>query len=65
MDVEELDVDSVPKSETCCMQRILSLQVDLLGEKSVIQTYPEFISHSCYFILRYHCELNFIEMSWG
>ena len=49
----------------CCMHQILSLQPDFIAQKSRLQTEIEKKGHKCIFYLKYHCELNYIEMYWG
>jgi hypothetical protein len=51
--------------EWCCMYRVLSLQEDFLTEKPLIQSAIKKAGHVCLFLLRFHCELNPIEMLWG
>ncbi|KIO19348.1 hypothetical protein M407DRAFT_31019 [Tulasnella calospora MUT 4182] len=47
------------------MQRILSLQDDFKNEKSLLQKVIEEAGHVCLFLLKFHLELNPIEMYWG
>lgn len=65
VDDADIDIDPIPRSATCCMQRVLSLQQDFLAEKSMIQVYLEEKGHICRFLPKYHCEFNPIEMYWG
>ena len=46
-------------------RRIMSLQPDFLAQKSELETVIEEAEHKCIFYLKFHCELNFIEMYWG
>ncbi|KAI0092204.1 hypothetical protein BDY19DRAFT_928836 [Irpex rosettiformis] len=62
---EDCDVDPVSTSTHCCMTRVLSLQANFRSEKPMIQLFLEAAGHSCYFIPKFHCEFNPIEMYWG
>jgi hypothetical protein len=70
---EIMDETTVPKTNTppamvdewCCMYRVLSLQDDFLTETPMIQSIIEKAGHVCLFLLRFHCELNTIELLWG
>ena len=42
----------------------LSHQADFLAEKPCLQIIIEAASHKCYFLPKFHCELNPIEMHW-
>jgi transposase len=53
------DVDS------CCAEKILSLQSDFRSQKSLIAETIEAEGHKCIFYPKYHCELNYIEYFWG
>lgn len=55
----------LPTSTTCCMRKVLSLQQDFLDEKPLLQLVIEQAGHKCYFLPKFHCELNPIEMYWG
>ena len=44
---------------------VLSHQADFLAEKPRLQTVIEAAGHKCYFLPKFHCELNPIEMYWG
>jgi hypothetical protein len=57
--------DAVHQSSTCCMRRIMSLQKDFVTEKPKLQIIIEEAGHKCYFLPKFHCELNPIEMYWG
>jgi hypothetical protein len=59
------DVDPIHDSLHCCMLCVLSTQHDFLSEKPMIQLFLEEAGHQCYFIPKYHCEFNPIEMYWG
>jgi hypothetical protein len=69
-DTEDEDTppeDTIPPShsKTCCMQMVLSHQANFLAEKPCLQTVIEAAGHKCYFLPKFHCELNPIEMYWG
>ena len=74
-DVTSMDETAVPEikippavvdiDEWCCMYQVLSLQDNFLKEKPMIQSLIEEAGHVCLFLLRFHCELNAIEMLWG
>lgn len=53
------------ESTTCCMRKVLSFQADFLAEKPRLQLVIEAAGHKCYFLPKFHCELNPIEMYWG
>jgi len=46
----------------CCMYQVLTLQEDFRTEKPLIQSVIESAGHICLFLLRFHCELNVIEI---
>ena len=64
-DDDDDNVDPILWSSTCCMQRVLSLQHDFVSEKSMLQTYIESKGHNCFFLPKFYCEFNLIEMYWG
>jgi hypothetical protein len=47
------------------MRKVLSLQADFQAEISLLQQVIEATGHKCYFLPKFHCELNHIEMYWG
>src|SRR5277367_5156603 len=47
------------------MAQILQLQPDFQEQKSLVQEVIETAGHLCIFLLKFHCELNFIEFFWG
>lgn len=49
----------------CCMRKVLSEQTEFLEEKPLLQIIIERAGHKCYFLPKFHCELNPIEMYWG
>jgi len=52
-------------SDVCCSKRILELQPDFQEQKSLVQEVIEAAGHLCILLLKFHCELNFIEFYWG
>lgn len=65
---EECDDDPFPErplNSTCCMRKVLSEQADFRAEKPLLQIIIEKAGHICYFLPKFHCELNPIEMYWG
>ncbi|KAF8581939.1 hypothetical protein K439DRAFT_1647755 [Ramaria rubella] len=59
------DVLQPGTSSTCCMQKCLSKQADFKAEKPLLHITIEVAGHQCYFLPKFHCELNPIEMYWG
>ncbi len=59
------DNQSPDKSPTCCMRKVLSLQADFQAEIPRLQQIIQDAGHKCYFLPKFHCELNPIEMYWG
>jgi len=57
--------DAVHPLSTCCMRRVISLQQDFIDEKPLLQIIIEEAGHKCYFLPKFHCEFNPIEMYWG
>ena len=49
----------------CCMRKLLASQQDFKEEKPLIQIIIERAGHKCWFLPKFHCELNPIEMYWG
>jgi len=49
----------------CCMQKLIANQQDFKDEKPLIQLIIEKAGHRCWFLPKFHCELNPIEMYWG
>ncbi|KIK87040.1 hypothetical protein PAXRUDRAFT_152454 [Paxillus rubicundulus Ve08.2h10] len=64
---EELLTDVLQDSGTkfCCMRKALSEQQEFKDEKPLLQIVIEEAGHMCYFLPKFHCELNPIEMYWG
>jgi hypothetical protein len=44
---------------------LLSQQPDFLEQKSSVQEIIDAAGQLCIFLLKFHCELNFIEFFWG
>ncbi|KIJ46611.1 hypothetical protein M422DRAFT_164849 [Sphaerobolus stellatus SS14] len=59
------DIPQLGTSIACCMRRFLSEQEDFKAEKPLLQIVIEEAGHKCYFLPKFHCELNPIEMYWG
>lgn len=49
----------------CCLKQILKLQDDFQEQKLLVQEVIEAAGHLCIFLLKFHCELNYIEFFWG
>ena len=56
---------SPDESPRCCMRKVLSLQADFRAGIPRLQQVIEAAGHKCYFLPKFHCELNPIEMYWG
>jgi hypothetical protein len=54
-----------PDAVACCCKRILELQPDFKGQKSLVEEIIHATGHLCIFLPKFHCELNFIEFFWG
>jgi hypothetical protein len=54
-----------PEAIVCCVAYILSLQPDFQEQKSLVQEVIKVAGHLCVFLLKFHCELNFIEFFSG
>ena len=54
-----------PNALSCCCRRLLFTQPDFCTQKSHLKEYITSWGHICDFYLKFHCELNFIEMYWG
>ena len=52
----------VAASTDCCAQRILELRPDFQKQRCRIEEICEERGHTCVFLPKFHCELNFIEM---
>ena len=66
-ELAEGPIDVVKESlhTDCCMQKMLANQQDFKDEKPLIQIILEAAGHKCWFLPKFHCELNPIEMYWG
>lgn len=64
-DDEYLADPSIITGAKCCMWKVLLEQTDFLTEKPLLQIVIEAAGHKCYFLPKFHCELNPIEMYWG
>ena len=47
------------------MRKMLAGQQDFINEKPLIQIVIEEAGHICWFLPKFHCKLNSIEMYWG
>jgi hypothetical protein len=59
------DVVQPGASTTCCMSKFLSTQQDFKDENPLLQIVIEEAGQKCYFLPKFHCELNPIKMYWG
>ncbi|KIJ53224.1 hypothetical protein M422DRAFT_242351 [Sphaerobolus stellatus SS14] len=59
------DVLQASTSSTCCLRKFLEHQKDFQAERPLLQETIEQAGHKCYFLPKFHCELNPIEMYWG
>jgi hypothetical protein len=50
------------ESQDCCLARLLSQQEDFANQPSMLETLIKAAGHECIFLLKFHCELNPIEM---
>ncbi|PKK60049.1 hypothetical protein RhiirC2_719382 [Rhizophagus irregularis] len=49
----------------CCARHVLATQEDFLNQKPILQEIIEVLGHKVIFYLKFHSELNYIEMYWG
>ena len=49
----------------CCMKKMIANEQDFRSEKPLIQLIIEEAGHKCWFLPKFHCELNPIKMYWG
>ena len=54
-----------PLATHCCTRHIPDLQPDFVAQISLVQEVIMTAGHLCIFLLKFHCELNFIEFFWG
>jgi hypothetical protein len=47
---------------TCCMRKVLFEQADFHNEKPLLQVVIETAGHNYYFLPKFHCEFNLIEI---
>jgi hypothetical protein len=53
------------RSDSCCASYVLSQEPDFLGQRECLIEVVEAVGFEISFYLKYHCELNYIEMIWG
>jgi len=53
-----------PQSACCCHQLLFN-QPDFASQKLAIVELVEYQGHMAFFYPKFHCELNFIEQTWG
>jgi hypothetical protein len=58
-------VDSDSRRTDCCMRKMLANQQDFKEEKPLSEIIIEKAGHKCWFLPKFHCELNPIELYWG
>jgi len=51
------------KNTNCCMARLLSKQDDFIGQVSMLESVIKEAGHECFFLPKFHCKLNPIEMA--
>lgn len=49
----------------CCAKWLFELQLDFREQLSLLQEVIGEAGHICIFLLKFYCELNFIEYFWG
>ncbi|KAF9224278.1 hypothetical protein BS17DRAFT_831223, partial [Gyrodon lividus] len=54
-----------PCSTNCCCCCILYNQFDFINVKSLLEITCKRRGFRLLFLLKFHCELNFIEQCWG
>ena len=52
------------ENTSCCMARLLSQQDDFKNQPSMLEDLITCSGHLCLSLLKFHCELNPIEMVW-
>ena len=50
---------------TCCARALIAKEEDFKAQRSRLEEEVELKGHMVCFLLKYHCELNFIEYYWG
>ena len=63
--LEASDVILDSKHTDCHMRKMIVSQQDFKSEKPLIQLICKEVGHECWFLPKFHCELNPIEMYWG
>ena len=63
--INKPDGSPVPRAQTCCCRCILFNQSDFAGVEPVLETTCCAQGFQVIFLLKFHCELNFIEQCWG
>ena len=53
------------KCTDCCMRKMIASQQDFKSKKPLIQLICKEVGHECWFLPKFHCELNPIEIYWG
>ncbi|KAF8222531.1 hypothetical protein L208DRAFT_1322263, partial [Tricholoma matsutake] len=54
-----------PGATDCCAKHILDLQPNFQEQRSLVQEVIKTAGHTCIFLPKFHCELNFIEFLRG
>ena len=52
-------------NKNCCQCRVLYYQPNFVQAKSLLEEHCEAHGYTVLFLLKFHCELNFIEQCWG
>ncbi|KAK0467486.1 hypothetical protein IW261DRAFT_1553872 [Armillaria novae-zelandiae] len=53
------------ENKDCCMAQLLSHQEDFKNQILMLAMVIQEVGHECIFLLKFHCELNPIEIYWG
>ncbi|KAG2153113.1 uncharacterized protein EDB93DRAFT_1249026 [Suillus bovinus] len=51
--------------KACCCHRLMYVQPDFVNVESCLETLCRTRNFDVIFLLKFHCELNFIEQCWG
>jgi len=54
-----------PEATVCCQRRVLYNQPDFAEQASALEILCQGQGFEVIFLLKFHCELNFIEQCWG
>jgi hypothetical protein len=54
-----------PGVTNCCCRRVLYSKPDFVAVKSLLETHCQSRGFQIMLLLKFHCELNFIEQCWG